>query len=47
MERLIGMREFPQAMDCDGKAAMLENCVRRACQTAGGDVAVDLHKRVR
>ena len=47
VERLIGMREFPQAMDCDGKATMLEDCVRRACQTAGGDVDVDLHKHVR
>ena len=36
VERLIGMREFPQALDCDGKATMLEACVRRACQTAGG-----------
>ena len=41
------MREFPQAMDCDGKATMLEDCVRRACQTAGGEVDVDLHKHVR
>ena len=47
MERLIGMREFPRAMDCDGKATMLEDCVRRACQTAGGEVDVDLHKHVR
>ena len=47
VERLIGMREFPQAMDCDGKATMLEACVRRACQTAGGEVDVDLHKHVR
>ena len=34
---MIGMREFPQAMDSDGKATMLEDCVRRACQTAGGE----------
>ena len=27
-ERVIGMREFPRAMDCDGKATMLEDCVR-------------------
>ena len=47
VERLIGMREFPQAMDKDGKATMLEDCVRRACQTAGGEVDVDLHKHVR
>ena len=30
-ERLIGMRDFPGKMDCDGKVAMLEACVRRAC----------------
>ena len=47
VERLIGMREFPRAMDCDGKAAMLEDCVRRACQTAGGEVDMDLHRHVR
>ena len=46
MERLIGMREFPRAMDCDGKASMLEDCVRRACQTAGGELDVELHKHV-
>ena len=47
VERLIGMREFPRAMDCDGKATMLEDCVRRACQAAGGELDVDLHKHVR
>ena len=47
VERLIGMREFPRAMDCDGKAAMLEDCVRRACQTAAGEVDVSLHRHVR
>ena len=47
VERVIGMREFPRAMDCDGKAAMLEDCVRRACQTAGGELDVGLHKHVR
>ena len=46
VERLIGMREFPRAMDFDGRATMLENCVRRACQTAGGERVVDLHKHV-
>ena len=45
-ERIIGTREFPQAMDGDGKASMLEDCVRRACQTAGGGLDVDLHKHV-
>ena len=47
VERLIGMRELPQAMDCDAKATMVENCVRRACQAAGGEVDGDLHKHVR
>jgi hypothetical protein len=47
VERLIGMREFPRAMDCDGKATMIEDCVRRACQTAGGELDVKLHKHVR
>ena len=37
VERLIGMQEFPQAMDCDGKGTMLEDCVRRACQAAAGN----------
>eukprot|EP00959_Pyramimonas_sp_CCMP1952_P095501 1996796-Pyramimonas_sp.AAC.1 len=26
---------------------MLEECVRRACQTAGGELGVDLHRHVR
>ena len=47
VDRLIGMREFPRDMDCDGKVAMLEDCVRRACQTAAGDLDVDLHKHAR
>ena len=47
VERLIGMREFPKGMDTDGKASMLEDCVRRACQGAGGAVDVALHKHVR
>ena len=46
VERLIGMREFPKGMGCDGKATMLEDCVRRACQTSGGEVDVSLHKHV-
>ena len=32
VERIIGMREFPQVMNCDGKVAMIEESVRRACQ---------------
>ena len=47
VERLIGMREFPGGMGTDGKATMLEDCVRRACQALGGEVDVDLHKHVR
>ena len=46
VERFIGMREYPRAVDCDGKVTMLENCVRRVCQTAGREVDVDLHKHV-
>ena len=38
IERIIGMREFPQAMDCEGKVAMIEECVRRACQSARGEI---------
>ena len=47
VERVIGMHEFPRAMDCDGKASMLEDCVRRACLQGGGELDVDLHKHVR
>ena len=46
VERVIGMREFPRAMDGDGKASMLEDCVRRACEAAGGELDVALHKHV-
>ena len=41
------MREFPQAMDSDGKVAMLEESVRRACQSVTGDIDVKLHQHVR
>ena len=47
VERLIGMREFPKNMDTDGKATMVEDCVRRACQAPGGAVDVALHEHVR
>ena len=47
VERIIGMREFPQAMDSDGKVAMLEESVRRACQSVTGDIDVKLHQHVR
>ncbi len=46
VDRLIGMWEFPQAMDCDAKVAMIEDCVRRACQTAGGELDICLHQPV-
>eukprot|EP00959_Pyramimonas_sp_CCMP1952_P431860 9044547-Pyramimonas_sp.AAC.1 len=35
-DRVIGMREFSRGMDCDGKASMLEECVRRACRRQAG-----------
>ena len=46
VERIIGMREFPQDMNCDGKVAMIEECVRRACQSPGGHIDVKLHQHV-
>ena len=47
VERIIGMWEFPQAMDEDGKASMIEACVRRACMTLNGELHVKLHQHVR
>ncbi len=47
VERIIGMQEFPQRMDCDGKVTMLEACVRRACLSASGEVDTKLHQHVR
>ena len=47
VERIIGMQEFPQRMDCDGKVSMLEACVRRACLSASGEVDTKLHQHVR
>ena len=41
------MREFPQEMDSDGKVAMLEECIRRACQSLKGEVDAKLHQHVR
>ena len=46
VERIIGMREFPQDMNSDGKVAMIEDCVRRACQSPGGHIDVKLHQHV-
>ena len=45
-ERLIGMHEFPNEMDMDGKASMVEAAVRNATVQAGGEVDMDLHKQV-
>ena len=47
VERIIGMQEFPQAMDCDGKVSMLEACVRRACLSPSGELDTKLHQHVR
>ena len=47
VERLIGMREMPKDLDTDGKANMLEDCVRRACQAPGSAVDADMYKHVR
>lgn len=47
VERIIGMQEFPQDMDCDGKVSMLEACVRRACFSRDGEVDTKLHQHVR
>ncbi len=47
VERIIRMQEFPQRMDCDGKVAMLEACVRRACISLSGEVYPELHQHVR
>ena len=38
VERLIGARDFPNAMDTAGKVGMLEECVRRATLSATGDI---------
>ena len=43
-ERLVGMRELPASLDCNGKVSMLEECVRRAAVSAAGDVGVRLHR---
>ena len=48
VERIIGMREFPQGMDLDGKVAMLDESVRRACMNGlGGEVNTQLLQHVR
>ena len=47
VERIIGMEEFPQSMDCDGKVSMLEACVRRPCILSRGTVDTKLYQHVR
>ena len=38
VDRIIGMQEFSNAMDCEAKAAMLHQCVHRACISNTGEV---------
>ena len=40
------MQEFSEGMDCDGKAPMLEACVRRTCLSSG-EVDAKLYQHVR
>ena len=47
VERIIGMQEFPNGMDCEGKVSMLEACVRRACLSPAGELDTTLHQHVR
>lgn len=47
MERIIGMRDFPEDMACDGKVSMLEACVHLACLPGSGEVDTELHQHVR
>ena len=46
-ERLIGMHEFPSALDCNAKVSMLESCVRQAAVSANGEVDPTVFKHVR
>ena len=47
VERIIGMREFPQSMTCHDKTSMLEASLRKACLSTSGDLDVQLHHHVR
>ena len=47
VERIIGMEEFPGEMNCEGKVAMFESSLRRACVEEGGEVDIKLHEHVR
>ena len=46
VERLIGMREFPNEMDLDGKASMVEAALRNTAVKPGGEVDRDLHQHM-
>jgi len=45
-ERLIGMHEFSNEMDTDGKASMVEAAVRNTTVQTGGEVDKDLHQQI-
>ena len=47
VERIIGVQEFPQGMDLDGKVSMPEACMRRACMDSNGEVSTKVHQHVR
>jgi len=47
VERLIGMREFPNEMDTDGKASMVEAALRNTAVKPGGEVDGDLHQHMK
>ena len=46
VERLIGMHEFPNEMDMDGKASMVEAAVRNTTVQPEGEVDRDLHTQM-
>ena len=46
VERLIGMREFPNEMDTDGKASMVEAALRNTTVMPEGEVDRDLHQHM-
>ena len=46
VDRLIGAREMPAAMDTDGKAAEVRECVRRAVFHVPGDISVKMFQAI-
>ena len=46
VEWLIGMRKFPNGMDMDGKASMVEAVLRNTTVKPGGEVDRDLHQHM-